>query len=422
MLDIKLFRETPDVVRKDREKRGIDVGVVDEIIALDQEWRNALAKAEEFKHKKNSLSQEVATLKKAGKDASSKISDMSSVSKGIDENDRKANEAKEKRDAMLMRSPNILHESVPVGKDDSENAEVRTWGKPVARELPPHGEILEKLGFADFDRAGKAAGAGFYYLKGDFAILDYALQRFAIDKLAEKGFTLIEPPFMMNRKAYEGVTDLGDFESVMYKIDKEDLYLIATSEHPIGAMLMNDVLDEAELPLKFIGVSTCFRKEIGSHGVDTRGIFRVHQFNKVEQFVFCKPEESWKHHDAIVANAEEIFRDLELPYHVVNICTGDIGTVAAKKFDIEVWSPRQKKYTEVVSASNCTDYQARRLNIKYGKRGGEKQLVHTLNSTAIATSRALVAIVENFYEDGVIKLPKAIRPYMNGKKEIGGKH
>jgi len=419
MLDIELFRSSPETVRKDLRKRGLDTARADEIITLDAEWRKALQTAEELKRLRNTVTKEVAEAKKAGKGSDAKIAEMRKVSDDIAKQDKAIEIKKQERDSKLMRMPNLLHESVPVGKDSSENAEVRKWGKPKARDLPPHGELMEKLGLADFKSAGKIAGAGFYYLKGELAILDHALQRLAIDSLAEKGFTLVLPPFMMNRKAYEGVTDLGDFESVMYKIEGEDLYLIATSEHPIGGMLMDEVVDEASLPLKLAGVSACFRKEIGAHGVDTKGLFRVHQFNKVEQFVFCKPEQSAEWHERIIANAEDIFQQLELPYRIVNICTGDIGTVAAKKYDLEVWSPRQNKYTEAVSGSNCTDYQARRLNIKYGKHGGDKALVHTLNSTACATGRAMVALIENNYEDGVISLPKALWPYMNGRKEIG---
>jgi seryl-tRNA synthetase len=223
---------------------------------------------------------------------------------------------------------------------------------------------------------------------------------------------------MIKREPYEGVTDLADFEKVMYKIDNDDLYLIATSEHAIGAMHMDETFENNELPLKYAGISACFRREIGSHGLDTRGLFRVHQFNKIEQFIFCKPEESWKMHEELLANAEDIWKQLELPYRVVNICTGDMGTVAAKKYDIEVWMPRENKYREVVSCSNCTAYQAVRLNLKY-KKGEEKEFMHTLNSTAIATSRALRAIIENYQEkDGSVTVPKVLRPYMNGVEKI----
>jgi len=248
------------------------------------------------------------------------------------------------------------------------------------------------------------------------------LQRFAIDNLVKKGFILVEPPLMLRRKPYEGVTDLGDFETMMYKVEgdkEEDLYLIATSEHPIGAMLMNKVLDSEEMPLKYCGVSACFRKEIGSHGIDEKGLFRVHQFNKIEQFIFCKPEDSWEFHEELIKNAEELFKKLKLPYRVVAICTGDIGIVAAKKYDLEVWMPREKAYKEAVSCSNCTAYQAVRLNIKYNDKGS-KEFIHTLNSTAIATGRALRAIIENYQQkDGSIKVPAVLVPYMNGVKVIG---
>ncbi len=420
-MDIALFRDNPELIKKGLERRKADPQIVDKVIQLDKEWRDALKVAEELKHRRNVATREVAELKKGGKDASGKIAELKGVSDSIAQQDRLISKKKSARDALLMRVPNLLHESVPYGESGEDNVEVRKWGSPKAREIPPHGEILEQMGLADFKGAAKIAGAGFYFLKGDIALLDYALQRLAIDSLVEKGFTLIEPPFMMNRKAYEGVTDLADFENVMYKIENEDRYMIATSEHPLVAMKMGGVIPEEELPIKMVGISTNFRKEIGAHGVDTRGIFRVHQFNKIEQIVICRPEKSWDWFERLIGNAEDIFQRLELPYRVVNICTGDIGTVAAKKYDLEVWSPRQGRYTEAVSCSNVTDYQARRLNIKYGKRGGEKALVHTLNSTAIATSRAIVALVENGYEEGVVRLPKALWPYMGGKKEISGK-
>lgn len=421
MLDIELFRKTPEIVRENMKKRKESDAIVDDIIRADAEWRQALHKAEELKRLRNIATKEVAMAKKSGKDLPNKIAEMRKINREIIEQEKIITEKKNERDALLMRVPNLLHESVPYGKDENENQEVRKWGEPKQNNLPPHGELLEMMGYANFKDAAKMAGTGFYYLMGDLALLDHALQRLAIDVLIENGFTLVYPPYMMNRKAYEGVTDLNDFESVMYKIEDEDLYLIATSEHPICAMFMDKVIDEKLLPIKLVGVSTCFRKEIGSHGVDTKGIFRVHQFNKIEQFIVCRPEESWEWHERLLANAEEIFQRLELPYRVVNTCTGDIGIVAAKKYDIEAWSPRQGRYVEVVSCSNCTDYQARRLNIKYGNYGGKKQLVHTLNSTAIATSRAIVALVENNYEDGVISIPKALRPYMNGRASIGDK-
>ncbi len=251
-------------------------------------------------------------------------------------------------------------------------------------------------------------------------MLDFAIMNYSLDKLVEKGYEPVEPPFMMKREPYEGTVDLSDFEDVMYKVEGEDLYLIATSEHPIAAMYEDEILEEEELPKKFVGVSPCFRKEIGSHGIDTKGLFRAHQFNKVEQFIFSEPEESWDYHEELIQNAKDLMEDLGIPYRVVNVCTGDIGTVAAKKYDIEAWSPRQEKYIEVISCSNCTDYQARRLNIRIGKVGsGEKKMLHTLNSTALATSRTMVAILENNQlEDGSVKIPEPLQDYMGGKELI----
>jgi seryl-tRNA synthetase len=274
------------------------------------------------------------------------------------------------------------------------------------------------------ERAGKVSGARFFYLKNQVAQLDMALMSFAIEELMKKGFTPIIPPYLMNREAYEGVTALGDFADVLYKVENEDLYLIATSEHPMAAMYMNEVLKEQDMPLKLAGISTCFRKEAGAHGKDTRGIFRTHQFNKIEQFIFCKPEDSTKLHEELLLNGEELLQKLELPYRVVNVCTGDIGTVAAKKYDIEAWMPAQNGYREVVSCSNCTDYQGRRLGIRYREKEGAapKGFVHTLNSTAVATGRTIVAIIENNQqENGSIKIPGVLRKYMSDREEIDKK-
>ena len=323
----------------------------------------------------------------------------------------------------VLTLPNILHESVPQGNSDEDNIEVRSWGKPgkPGFDLKHHGEFAVSLDLADFERAVKISGTGFYILKGGLALMDLTLMRLAVDYLTKKDYVLIEPPLLMRRKPYEGVTDLSDFESVMYKVDGEELYLIATSEHPIAAMHMNEILDEEELPLKYCGISTCFRREIGKHGLDERGLFRVHQFNKIEQFIFSKPEDSWSFHEELIENAEEITRKLDIPYRVVNVCTGDIGTVAAKKYDIEGWSPREGKYIELMSCSNCTTYQSARLNVKYVSKG-KKEYVHTLNSTEIATARMLRLILENYQrEDGGLEVPKALRPYMNGVKKFSPK-
>lgn len=425
MLDIQLFREHPEIVRKNLEKRKDSNGLkqIDEIIRLDSEWRTRKAELDSMRAERNKISMEINSFKKEKKDASHLIKKAAELPEKIAEEEKWVSDAEEKLRNYLMRMPNILHESVPYGKDNSENVEVTKWGKipKFDFELKTHVEIAEKLG-ADFDRATKISGSGFFILTGEIALLEQAIARFGIDLMLKKGYTLFLPPLMLKRKPYEGVTDLDDFEKVMYKVEKEDEYLIATSEHPMAAFFMNETIDEKALPIKFVGYSQCFRKEIGAHGIDTKGLFRVHQFNKVEQFVFCRPEDSWKIHEELIANAEEVFKGLEIPYRVVNICTGDIGTVAAKKYDIEAWLPRQSKYSEVVSCSNCTDYQARRLNIKYGKEGGNKRVLHTLNSTAVATSRALVAVLENYQnEDGSVNVPKALIPYMNGLKVLGKK-
>ena len=423
MLDIRLIREHPDVVRRDLKKRGTaeKERLLDGVIAWDQEWRTAMTEADALKKRRNEITRAIAEAKKAKKDTSALQKEAAELPEKIGALDAKSADLETRVRNGLMRLPNLLHESVPVGKDDTENVEVATWGTPRTFdfELKPHGELLEALQLADFERARKIAGAGFVYMMGDLVRLDQALLSFALDHLVKVGFTPVFPPYMMHRDAYEGVTDLGDFETVMYKVDGEDLFLIATSEHPIGALYKDEIIDEGQLPLAFAGISACFRREIGGHGVDTKGLFRMHQFNKIEQFVFCRPEDSWTWHEKLRANGEAIYRALEIPYRVVNVCTGDIGTVAAKKYDIEAWYPRQGKYREVISCSNCTDYQARRLNIRAGKVGGDKFTPHTLNSTAMATSRGLVAILENYQNaDGTVTVPKVLRPFMGGQETI----
>ncbi len=423
MLNIRLIRETPDIIRQDLDKRQDEekMRLLEDIIAWDKEWRAVLEQLNADRHRRNVVSKEISELKKRGEDVSSLVREAQELPKKIKEQEARESELKEKVNAGLMRLPNILHETVPIGKDDTDNVEERRWGeiRQFDFDLTSHSELMENLGIADFDRAGKIAGAGFVFMMGELVLLDQALINFALDYLVKQGYVPVEPPFMMRRRAYEGVTDLADFESVMYKVEEEDEYLIATSEHPIGAMYMDEIIDEDILPLKYVGLSTNFRREVGAHGLDTKGLFRMHQFNKVEQFIFCKPEDSWHFHEELIGNAEALCQMLKIPYRIVNDCTGDIGTVAAKKYDLEAWSPRQNKYVEVVSCSNCTDYQARRLNIRCGKVGGEKRLLHTLNSTAIATSRTLVAILENYQNvDGTVTVPDALRPYMNNLETI----
>ena len=422
MLDIKLIRENKDLVKKDLEKRKDkeSLKLLDELIKQDEKWRKVKYDVQKIIHEKNEASQEINKLKKAGKDAKAAIKKTKELAEKVAKETKKVEELKQKRDAVLMHLPNITHKSVPYGESEKDNKVIKEPGKKPSFkfDLKNHEQLAEELQIAEFDRATKISGAGFYFLQGDLALLNQALIRFAIDKMLKKGYSLAEVPAMMRRKPYEGVVDLADFENVMYKIENEDSYLIATSEHPLTAQFMDEILPPSCLPIRICGVSQCFRREIGSHGIDEKGLFRVHQFTKVEQIIICKPDQSWKFHEEMIKNAEEIFKDLGLPYRIVNICTSELGTVAAKKYDIEVWFPRTKEYKEVVSGSNCTDYQARRLNIKFGNQN-EKELVHTLNCTAVATARALQAILENFQnKDGSVSIPKVLQKYMNGKTKL----
>ncbi len=424
MLDIELIRNEPEKVKEDLRKRDQSKRIreVNELVRKDKRWRELKQEVDELRHERNTLSQKIGEKKSEGKDAEEEIQRSKELSEKVDAKEEELEKLKEEIDKKLMNLPNILHSSVPRGEDEDDNEELYKVGEPEVPDYPllPHGEVVENLGTGDFDRAAKVAGTGFVYLKDDLVLLDMALANFGLKKLVKRGYKPVEPPFMMKRKPYEGTVDLSDFEDVMFKIEDEDLYLIATSEHPIGAMYMDEILDEDELPKKFAGISACFRREIGSHGIDTKGLFRMHQFNKVEQFIFSKPENSWDYHEELLQNAEDMLKELDIPYRVVNVCTGDIGTVAAKKYDIEAWSPRQEQFIEVVSCSNCTDYQARRLNIRMGEVGGEeKKTVHTLNSTALATSRTMVAILENNQlEDGSVVIPEPLREYMGGKEVI----
>jgi seryl-tRNA synthetase len=422
MLDIRLVRSNPDLIRADLEKRNDTekLAWVDDLLKKDVRSRELKIETDTLRQRRNTIAREINALRKSGQDASLLMAEAAALPQKIREQDEERDEIAHAVRHYLMRLPNILDASVPVGKDDTENVEIRRVGttRTFDFELQNHGQLATDKGWADFERATKISGAGFYFLKGSLVLLDMALQRYAIDLLVQKGFTPIIPPYMINRPSYEGVTDLEDFEKVMYKIEGDDSYLIATSEHPIGAMHKDEIFEEKDLPLRLAGISPCFRREIGAHGLDTKGLFRVHQFTKVEQFVFCKPEDSWQIHEELLSNAEEVFQNLEIPYRVVNICTGDIGTVAAKKYDIEAWMPRENEYREVVSCSNCTSYQAVRLNIRVRDKSDfeSKQNVHTLNSTAIATSRVMRAILENYQsKDGSVEIPRVLRPYMNDK-------
>lgn len=417
MLDIRLIRENPKQVEDNLMKRGDQekIRLLRDLLRLDADRRKVIQEVEKLKHARNRITREISELKAKKKPVKEKLREVKELPNRIKKLDAKLEALDKKCRSILMTLPNMLHESVPRGEGESGNVEVRRWGHQPKFDFAPrsHAEILQRLGLADFERAAKASGAGFYYLKGKAALLDMALQRFALDFLQKKGFMPVEPPLMINRKAYEGMIDAADFEMVTYKIEKEDLYLIATAEHPLGAMLMNETLDKTTLPLKLAGASPCFRKEVGAHGKYTKGLFRVHHFNKVEQFVFCLPEQSWQLFEELQKNAEELYQLLELHYRVVNNCTGDIGSIAAKKYDIEVWMA-DGAFREAGSCSNCTDYQARRLNIKYREKEGlpPAGLVHTLNNTALATSRTMIALLEQHQKkDGTVDIPKALQPY-----------
>jgi seryl-tRNA synthetase len=428
MLDVKLIRENPELVKSNLAKRGNPdvLQMLEELITVDKEWRLNNTKLNELRHERKLVTIEIAKLKKAGKEVTDEFTRAQDIDLKIKLLEKQVAEQEQKSHDYLLRLPNLLDDSVPMGKDSNDNVQVKTWGTIPQFTFPirNHIDLALNLDLIDMERAGKVSGARFFYLKNDVALLDMALMSFALEMLSKKGYTAVVPPLLMSREAYEGVTALGDFEDVLYKVEGENLYLIATSEHPMAAMYMNETLKEQNMPVKLAGVSTCFRKEAGAHGKDTRGIFRTHQFNKIEQFIFCKPEDSLKLHEELLQNAEDILQKLGLAYRVVNVCTGDIGTVAAKKYDIEAWMPAQNGYREVVSCSNCTDYQGRRLGIKYREKEGAapKGNVHTLNSTAIATGRTIVALLENNQnEDGTINIPEALRKYMGNREKIDRK-
>ncbi len=418
MIDIKIIRDNPEFIKEMLRKRGLSLPI-DDLLEWDKERRRLMVEVQNLRHRKNIVSLEIATMKKEGKDPTTLVQEMKILTDDVVRLENRIAELESKINYVMLRVPNIPHESVPLGTGEEDNVEVRRWGKipEFDFEVRDHDDIAIGLGLLEIERASKVAGARFYYIKNELVKLNLALIKFALDLLANKGFEIYQTPYMLRRWVVEGVTSLQDFEDMIYKIEGEDLYLIATSEHSLAGFHANEVLDGRRLPLRYAGVSPCFRKEAGAHGKDTKGIFRVHQFEKVEQFVFCKPEQSWEELEFLLSNAEEIYQKLGLPYRVVNICLGELGVIAAKKYDIEVWMPAQRRYREIVSCSNCTDYQARRLNIRYREMPHDDRTsyVHTLNSTAIATERTIAAILENYQqEDGSVIIPKVLRPYMDG--------
>jgi seryl-tRNA synthetase len=423
MLDVKLIRENAALVEENLRKRHDPemIKMLHEFIKLDKQRRETIQEVEKLKQKRNIITKEIAELKAKKKKADAKLKEVKGIPDKIKKMDAKLETLNKKSTLILMTIPNMLHESVPVGKDDNDNVEIRRWGKPPQFDFEPksHLEILEALGMIDGASAAKTSGSGFFFLKDKLVILDIALQRFAIDFLRSKGFLLVEPPFFVNKRTYEAmIGNPTDFAEASYKIEKEDFYLIPTAEYPLGGMFIDKVFSKNELPAKLVGVSSCFRREVGTHGKYSKGLFRIHQFNKIEQFVFCLPEDSWKLLEDIQKNSEELYQKLGLHYRVVNVCTGDMGTKAAKKYDIEAWMA-DGKFREVGSNSNCTDYQARRLGVKYREKEGlpPAGFVHTLNNTAIATSRTMIAILEQLQDnDGTVDIPKALWPYTGFKR------
>ncbi|MCD6368153.1 MAG: serine--tRNA ligase [Candidatus Aenigmarchaeota archaeon] len=421
MLDIKLIREKPDYVRENLNKRGPEyVEYLNELLEKDSEWRALKTKNQELRHKRNILSKKIGELKAKGMDASDVMRDAEKIPEEIKKNEERMKELEERIRILLFKIPNLLHDSVPLGKDENDNVEIRRCGEPPKFSFKPKSHLEVADGLIDFAAGAKASGNGFTYLISDMVLLDASLQRFAIDFLMKKGFVLVEPPYMVNRKTYESmIGDPTSFSEASYKIEGEELYLIPTAEYPLGGMFIDRVLLKDELPIKLVGVSPCFRREVGTHGKYAKGLFRMHQFNKVEQLVISLPEDSWKFFDELQKNSEELYQKLGLHYRVVEICSGDIGKKQAKQYDIEVWMA-DGVFREVGSNSNCTDYQARRLNLKYREKEGSppKGFVHILNNTAIATSRAMIAILEQYQqEDGSVKIPKVLQPYM-GKDRI----
>jgi seryl-tRNA synthetase len=433
MMTAKYVREHLKAIKESMKRRHSEYPI-DELLKLDEQSRKLNTELQELRAKRNKGSLAVAEMKKAKKNADREIRELAEVKEKIEELEAATPSYDDRLNSLLLNMPNTLDPSVPYGKDEASNVEVRRWGTPKKKKAANHADLLKKLGLLDLEKASEVAGARFYYLKGDLALLEQALIRFSIDHMVKKGYTLIAPPLMLRKKYYQGTTALGDFEEVLYKVsdpaevkDKtdlermvEELFLISTSEHAMAALVSEGVFSSKELPIKMVGVSPNFRREAGAHGKDSKGIFRVHQFYKVEQFVVSRQEDSHRYFDEMMVNAEEIFKKLEIPYRVVNICTGEIGVVAAKKFDLEAHMPASGEYRELVSCSNCTDWQALRLDIKYDE-GGERRFAHTLNSTVSGSiERMMVAIVENYSnDDGTITIPDALVSYMNGKKKIG---
>ena len=423
MININILREKPELIKESEKKRNRNPEVVDHILKADEDWKKELKKVEQLKHQRNVVSQEINQLIKEKKKPDDKINQMRRVAADIKEGEERVSQLLEKRDQLLLQIGNILHNTVPYGKDDRENVEVKRWGKIPTFKFPlkTHVELVENLGLADFETATKIAGNGFYLLKKELGLLNQALIKFGIDFMNKKNYTYIEPPLMLRKKVLDAAIDTNEWSKTIYSIENEDSALIGISEYALLGMHLEETFQEKDLPKKYFSYSMCFRKEVGAHGINEKGLWRTHQFNKIEQFIFCKPNESNDYFFELLKNSEEILQALKLPYRVIEICSGDLSLWKHRSYDLEVYRPTTKNYGEVMSLSNCTDYQARKLNIKV-EINQERKVVHTLNNTALATSRILVGILENFQtKQGTVKIPSILWPYMGRIKELGKK-
>ena len=418
MLDPKIIRDEPEKIRKMLRERAIDFDF-DEMLELDKKRRELIKETDELRKKRNQMSISIGQAKKSNQDVTSLLADMSKISKELNDHEQLQKTVESDFKNLSFSIPNIIHESVPIGPDESANVELRKWGDipKFDFKVNDHIDLAQNLNIIDLERAAKTAGARFYYLRGGLVKLSQALISFALDFMQEKNYDLIQPPYMINRKSMEGAVIANDFEDVIYKVQDEDLFLIGTSEHAIASMHTDEILDGNELPFRYASFSPCFRKEAGAHGKDQKGIFRVHQFDKVEQFVFTKPENSWAEHEKMISITEEFYKKLEIPFKVILLSSGDMGKVSAKTFDIEAWMAGQNAYREIVSCSNCLDYQSRRLKIRFRDKSNEDtKYVHTLNSTLVAVERTIVSIMENFQtNDGHISVPKVLQQYFGDK-------
>ena len=429
MIDIKFLRENPDIVRENIKKKFQDakLPLVDEVIELDAEKRATQQKADSLRASRNKLSKQIGALMGQGKKAEAEEvkAQVKAQSDELIAAEAKEKELDEKILKIMMTIPNIIDASVPVGKDDSENVEVERFGEPVVPDFPVpyHTEIMESFNGIDLDAARRVAGNGFYYLMGDIARLHSAVIAYARDFMIDRGFTYVIPPYMIRSDVVTGVMSFAEMDSMMYKIEGEDLYLVGTSEHSMIGKFIDQILPEAELPLTLTSYSPCFRKEKGAHGIEERGVYRIHQFEKQEMIVVCKPEESKAWYDKLWKNTVDLFRSLDIPVRTLECCSGDLADLKVKSCDVEAWSPRQKKYFEVGSCSNLGDAQARRLKIRIKGKDGRKYFAHTLNNTVVAPPRMLIAFLENnLNEDGSVNIPKALQPYMGGIEKIVPKH